>query len=744
MQQTLFPMKNKPVPTGFSGFLSSRDLNTAQQEAVGTVHGPVLVIAGAGSGKTRTLVYRLAHLVEQGVAPEGILLLTFTRKAAQEMLHRAGLLLDQCCRQITGGTFHAVANMLLRRHGRHLGYGANFTILDQADAEGIVNLLKSSLNLGGESKRFPSRRVIAAILSKSVNKGVSLEELVENEYGHLIDFLDDLLAIGKHYRQFKMEHGLMDYDDLLVNWRRLLREFPEVKAELCARFTHIMVDEYQDTNPIQAEIVRLMAAVHNNVMVVGDDSQSIYSFRGADFRNIMDFPKLFPDTRVIRLEENYRSTQKILDVTNAIIDQAREKYSKTLFTSIQGGEMPLVHGARDEGAQARYVAEKIVELQKSGSAPKEIAVLFRSGFHSYKLELELGRLHIDFEKRGGLKLTESAHIKDVLAYLRIAANPHDYLSWNRLLLQLDKVGPRTAENILARIKSVEDPLAALVDYPAGKSWQAGFEELLKILARLRQPGLNTREMFAWIMEYYQPLFERLYYDDYPRRRRDLDQLELIMAGYDSLQPFLDDASLDPPQAGSDRGAGADGKLILSTIHSAKGLEWDNVFVINLAAGRFPSGQAEGSAQMEEERRLFYVAATRARKRLFFVYPREVVSFGGQREDGGISPFLQEIPHGLTQTAYCSGFRQALAGSGALPETGPGCAGHKGPPETRGPAGLVAAAPDAVFLPGTRVRHQFFGEGVVQKSAGPRSVEVSFQRYGKKILHLDYAKLEIRS
>ena len=743
MQQTLFPMKKKTAPSGPAGRVGIRDLNPAQQEAVTTMHGPVLVIAGAGSGKTRTLVHRLAHLVEEGVAPEGILLLTFTRRAAQEMLHRAGLLLDRSCGQITGGTFHAVANMLLRRHGRHLGYGPNFTILDQSDAEGIVNLLKSSLNLGGESKRFPSRRVVAAILSKSVNKGVSVAELVEGEYGHLIDFLDDLLAIGEHYRRFKMEHGLMDYDDLLVNWRRLLAEFPEVRAELVARFSHIMVDEYQDTNPIQAEIVRLMAPARNNVMVVGDDSQSIYSFRGADFRNIMDFPKLFPGARIIRLEENYRSTQKILDVGNAIIERAREKYSKTLFTRIEGGETPLVHGARDEGAQARWVAERIMELRDSGVPPEEIAVLFRSGFHSYKLEMELARLAVDFEKRGGLKLTESAHIKDVLAYLRIAANPHDYLSWNRLLLQLDKVGPRTAESILGRIKSAADPLAELDTFQAGKSWQAGFRKLLDILIWLRQPGLGMGEMFNRVMEYYQPLFERLYYDDFPRRARDLDQLGLIMAGYDSLQPFLDDTSLDPPQAGSDRAEGEGGKLVLSTIHSAKGLEWDNVFVINLAGGRFPSAQAEGSEQMEEERRLFYVAATRARKRLFLVYPQEVVSFGGQRENGGISPFLAEIPHGLTRTGSGNG-RQFLAGSRAPKETESVFAGPFGSGSKSSRSTLAGAAPATDFLPGTRVRHQFFGEGVVERSTGPRSVEVSFQRYGKKILHLDYAKLEIRS
>ena len=387
MQATLFPMTPKPQPARSASQISRKALNEAQYEAVTTVSGPVLVIAGAGSGKTRTLVYRLAHLVEQGVPPEQILLLTFTRKAAQEMLHRASLLLDDSCRRVMGGTFHATANLLLRRYCRHLGYAANFTIIDQSDAEGIVNLLKSSLNLGGENKRFPSKRVVISILSKSVNKGLGIEELIEAEYGHFHDFADDLKTIALHYQRFKLEHSLMDYDDLLVNWRRILEEFPEVHAELANRFSHIMVDEYQDTNPIQAAIVRLMAAKHNNVMVVGDDSQSIYSFRGADFRNIMDFPNLFPATRLIRLEENYRSTQKILDLTNAIIEKAQEKYTKTLFTNITGGEKPVVYGARDEATQARYVTEKIVALREAGEPLDEIAVLFRSGFHSYKLEL---------------------------------------------------------------------------------------------------------------------------------------------------------------------------------------------------------------------------------------------------------------------------------------------------------------------------------------------------------------------
>lgn len=741
MQQSLFPTTHTPPQESTAGRISRKALNESQYEAVTTVSGPILVIAGAGSGKTRTLVYRLAHLVEQGIAPEQILLLTFTRKAAQEMLARASLLIDDSCQRVMGGTFHAVANLLLRRYCRYLGYPANFTIIDQSDAEGIVNLLKSSLNMGRESKRFPSKRVVINILSKAVNKGMSIDELVGDEYGHLDDFIDDLITIRKHYEKFKLEHGLMDYDDLLINWRKLLADFPEVREELSARFSHIMVDEYQDTNPIQAEIVRQMASAHNNVMVVGDDSQSIYSFRGADFRNIMDFPSLFPGAKVLRLEENYRSTQKILDVTNAIIERAQEKYTKTLFTSIEGGDKPFVYGARDESSQARYVADKIVALCDEGVDLSEIAVLFRSGFHSYKLELELANRQIEFEKRGGLKLTESAHIKDVLSYLRIIENPQDHLSWNRLLLQLDKVGPKTAQNILSRVKSAEDPLVALKDYPTGKSWHKGFHELLVLLEELRRPGLAMREMFPMVMEYYQPVFERVYHDDYPRRRKDLDQLETIMAGYESLQAFLDDTSLDPPQIETEGGgADSDKRMILSTIHSAKGLEWDTVFVINLADGKFPSSQAILPEQREEERRLLYVAATRARKRLFLVYPLEVPSYESYGAKGGISPFLEEIPHGLTQIGETrKSWQVQPAAYGRLPEP-PARTGFGIPARKKESSVAIASADN--LRAGIRVRHPFFGEGVVEKVVGPRNVEVLFPRHGRKTLHLDYAKLEV--
>src|SRR5210317_714749 len=391
------------------------------------------------------------------------------------MLWRASLLLDESCQDVAGGTFHAMASMLLRRYGYHIGYAPNFTIIDRSDAEGIINILKSSLALAGAGKRFPTKRVILNMISKAVNRSMDLESLLYDEYEHLEEFLGDIILLHDHYEKFKFEHGLMDYDDLLVNLRQVLKENQQVRQEISARFRYVMVDEYQDTNAIQAEIVRLIAAAHDNVMAVGDDSQSIYSFRGADFRNIMDFPRIFPDAKIIKLEENYRSTQPILSMTNAIIDQADEKYTKTLFTSVAGGGKPELYSAADAGEEAVYVAGRIAELQKEGLALKEMAVLFRSGFHSYKLEIELASRGIPFEKRGGLKLTESAHIKDMLSYFRLLVNDQDNLSWNRILLLLDKVGPKTAERILAALKSADEPFAALAEYPAAPGWQKGVE-----------------------------------------------------------------------------------------------------------------------------------------------------------------------------------------------------------------------------------------------------------------------------
>jgi len=732
MQQNLFS-EGPGTPAGEQepSAINPDTLNEAQYAAVTHGEGPVLVIAGAGSGKTRTLVYRMAFLLEQGVAPESILLLTFTRRAAQEMLSRASRITDQSCHRIPGGTFHATSNMLLRRYGHHLGFGSGFTIIDRSDAEGIINLIKSSLGLAGAGKRFPSKRIILNLLSGSVNKARPIEDLVFESYIHLSEFIDDFHKIRQHYIQFKLDHGLMDYDDLLVNWQRLLAESEQGRREVCSRFQYILVDEYQDTNLIQAEIVRLLADDHDNVMVVGDDAQSIYSFRGADFYNIMRFPDQFPGTRIIKLEQNYRSTQPILSLTNSIIEHAEEKFTKKLFSQIDGSVKPVVYTARNEAAEARFIVDTIKGLKDQGTETSEIAILFRSGFHSYKLEMELTSRYLDYEKRGGLKLTESAHIKDVLSFLRILINPWDTLSWNRILLHLDKVGPKTAQKILAKVTEQDDPIEALLLYRPAAGWKEGFERLTAALEGMRRAELTPAAVFDLVMEYYEPILKKIYYDDYPKRQRDLDQIKVLIGGYGDLQSFVDDTALDPPESipGEDQSADKQ-QLILSTIHSAKGLEWDVVFVIGLAEGRFPHQNSTPGEQWEEERRLLYVAATRAKKQLFLSYPRELMTPDRRFHRTVMSPFLREINPGLYEhedpaptctPSYTAGSSDALPSLKSQKKT---------------------ASARIQFAAGMMVKHPFFGIGTIKAIPGPRRVEVHFDRHGDKILHLDYAKLEV--
>ncbi len=725
------PDKNKVAP---DSSVSSRTLNPAQYAAVTHGDGPVLVIAGAGSGKTRTLIFRVACLIERGVAPESIMLLTFTRRSAQEMLYRAARLTDQSCQRVIGGTFHATANMLIRQHGHHLGFPQGFTIIDRGDAEGIINLIKSSLGLAGAGKKFPGKRVIMNLISGAVNKSRPLEELVFENCTHLSEFISDFNKIKDHYNQFKIDHALMDYDDLLVNWQRLLGESDQAGSEICNRFHHILVDEYQDTNLIQAEIVRLLCKNHNNVMVVGDDAQSIYSFRGANFYNIMSFPDQFPGTTVIKLEQNYRSTQPILNLTNNIISQAQEKFTKSLFTKIEGGITPELFSGISEAAEARFVVETIKKLLATGTPKQEIAVLFRSGFHSYKLEMELGSHGLDFEKRGGLKLTESAHTKDALSFLRIMVNPWDNISWNRILLHLDKVGPKTAQKIIAAISESDNPVNALNDYQPSPTWRQGFTKLLELFIKLQTDALTPAAQFDLIMEYYQPILERIHYDDYPKRNKELDHIRSLIGGYSDLQSFIDDTTLNPPElTAADQDTIPENNIILSTIHSGKGLEWDVVFVISLAEGRFPhQNTLLGSEQWEEERRLLYVAATRAKKQLFLTYPRQLMTPERQIRRAVMSPFLREINPGLY-------YRQepgrphdnSVANSSGL--------ALSEPVSRREKKKTISARIE--FKAGMAVIHPLFGPGTIKSIPGPRRVEIFFDRHGVKILHLDYTRLE---
>jgi DNA helicase-2/ATP-dependent DNA helicase PcrA len=625
------------------------ELNPPQLEAVNLIEGAVIVIAGAGSGKTRTLVYRVARLVEAGIPPENILLLTFTRKAAQEMLRRASLKIGTRCERVKGGTFHSVANSLLRRYAHLIGYEPTFTILDRADTEDVINVLRTDMGLSEKGRRFPRKRTIAEMYSKANNLVVPLSQVVERDYYQFQEDLDDLLALQDRYEQYKQLNQLMDYDDLLINFKNLLANNREVRAEISRQFRYIMVDEYQDTNLPQADIVRLMAFDHDNVMVVGDDSQSIYSFRGANFRNIMDFPSLFPDARVITLEENYRSTQPILDLTNVIINNAREKYTKHLFTRKSEGAPPAVLAAENENYQSRFICQKVLELREEGVPLDDMAVLCRAAFHSFDLEIELGRHNIPFVKYGGFKFIETAHVKDILAYLRVINNPRDGISWYRVLMLVEKVGPQTSRRIIKWLVSSGQGPEGLIDYPHKGAYAEGIATLRELFAELNQKGLTIPDQVGIICRYYEPVLSRKY-DDYPKRLKDLEHLQNITDRYRDLNHFLSDVTLEPPNESvsdvSPEGPD-DERLVLSTIHSAKGLEWNTVFIIWALEGKFPSSYAYSREEdMEEERRLMYVAATRAKENLIVTYPINIYDRISGETLSKPSRFLREIPPGL--------------------------------------------------------------------------------------------------
>lgn len=600
-------------------------LNSQQLAAVTAGEGPSLVIAGAGSGKTRTLVYRVAYLIDSGVDPSNILLLTFTRKSAQEMLQRAGELIGARSERVCGGTFHSVANLLLRRYGRSIGVEPGFTILDRGDAEDLIALVRSQLGLNEKDKRFPRKGTIMEMISKSENTLRSLEEIILDEFGHFADHIEDLSRLKTAYQSAKRQKQLLDYDDLLVMLRQLLLLDETARMTISRQFRYILVDEYQDTNRLQAEVVRKLAATHNNVMVVGDDSQSIYAFRGATFKNIMEFPQLFPGTQIYKLEENYRSTQPILNLANCIIDEAAEKYTKRLFTRKIDGPLPSLVEAAGENTQSRFIAQKILELREEGVPLSEVAVLFRSSFHSFDLEIELSRKGLPFIKRGGVKFIETAHVKDLLAHVRVIANPLDTVSWNRVLMLVEGVGPKKAHDLLAAIVKGGQPFEVLRGV-SGRSGQ-GLKNLANTLESLS--GADDRspsEQVNHIYEYYLPILKEQY-DDYPKRTRDLDHLHTIAEGYPGVNEFLADLALEPPD-GSASGVDApdrdDERLVLSTIHSAKGLEWQAVFVIWIVDGRFPSVYSfVADEDLEEERRLFYVSVTRAKRHLFLTYPINV-------------------------------------------------------------------------------------------------------------------------
>jgi DNA helicase-2/ATP-dependent DNA helicase PcrA len=623
------------------------ELNPSQYEAAVTHQGPLLVLAGAGSGKTRTLVFRVARMVEEGIDPASILLMTFTRRAAEEMLQRVEALLGSRCDRVTGGTFHSFANTILRRYAQLLGLANAFTILDRSDSEDVINLIRSRMGLDKKERRFPRKQTIMEILSLAANKTCGVAAVLDEQFPHLFNELDELGQIEEYYRNYKHERSLLDYDDLLTYLCDLLRGHPELAERLSHTFRYIMVDEYQDTNRLQADIVRLLAHSHDNVMAVGDDAQSIYSFRGATVRNIFEFPNLFPDTKVIKLEENYRSTQPILDLSNEIILQAKESYTKNLFTRREAGIKPVLVEAESERYQSRFVAQKILELHESGVPLPEMAVLFRSSFHSFDLEIELSKRNIQFVKRGGFKFIETTHIKDVLAHLRIIANPQDAVSWYRVLLLLDGVGPKSSEAILAHVLDGPDQFQGLATYRGRGAVTAALKNLAEALQQAKAEELKPAEQLEIIVRYYLPILKRRHRDDSPKRQKDLEHFTIITERYRSLDRMLSDMALEPPTNSVDNVLATQGEdeglLTLSTIHSAKGLEWHSVFIIWAVEGRFPSLYNKDDDELEEERRLMYVAATRAKENLFITYPINIFDRATGMVLSRPSRFLDGIP-----------------------------------------------------------------------------------------------------
>ena len=570
-----------------------KELNPSQFEAVNITKGPLLVIAGAGSGKTRTLTYRVARLVEEGISPSAILLLTFTRKAAQEMLKRASRLLDNRCEGVAGGTFHSFAYSILRKYASKIGFDHGFSIIDRSDSENLISMIRKEMKGVSTSGSLPRKQTLANIFSRAVNKNMSMEDIISEDYPHFSRHLESIQGISNGYRKQKAAHNFFDYDDLLIYLEMLLKDHPYVREKICSTYYYLMVDEYQDTNKIQAEIVHLLAG-NNNVMVVGDDSQSIYAFRGANFENIIRFPENFPGTRIIRLEENYRSVEPILKLTNVIIDRAKQKYSKTLFTRKSGGSLPLLVNAGSENRQSQFVVERIRTLNRNGVPLNQIAVLFRASFHSFVLEIELNREGIPFVKVGGFKFIESAHIKDVLAHVRLLYNPYDRLSWYRILLLLDHIGPKTALDIFESISSEQSGYSGLFKKKLKPKQSKSLDRLKNLFSWIDPSEMSVVRLGEAVVKYYTPILQKKY-DDHPKRVKDLEHFMTIMERYDNLERFLADMALEPPNTSSMtvflRTIQTDDRLILSTIHSAKGLEWHTVFIIWALDGRFPSTHA---------------------------------------------------------------------------------------------------------------------------------------------------------
>jgi DNA helicase-2/ATP-dependent DNA helicase PcrA len=663
-------------------------LNSEQLEVVMAGEGPMLVIAGAGSGKTRTLTYRVSRLIEDGTDPSDILLLTFTNKASREMLSRVEELVTIDTRRIWGGTFHSIGNRLLRHHAEAIGYRSNFTILDEEDSKEMMESAVSSLGIKTLEKRFPKGDVLIDIYSFLINTRTPLELHLEDNYPHFMMFGDEIVNVFRRYKERKRGANAMDFDDLLVFWKVLLDDHAEIAESLRRRFRHILVDEYQDTNKLQADIIDAMASVRRNVMVVGDDAQSIYSFRGASFENILTFPLRFPDATIHKLETNYRSTRQILQLANASIAANRFQFRKELQAVRGDGPDPAVVGVDDVYEQAAFVAQRILELRDEGESLGHIAVLYRSHYQSLELQMELTRRNIPYEIRSGVRFFEQAHIKDVLAYLKVVTNTRDELSWKRMLKLYPKIGEKTAAEVWGRISESVNPLERFLKGldVSGRGAAGSMKSAASLLRVLSGDSMkrNPSESIRLIVERGYGDYARSKFPNAQARLDDLEQLSQYALRYEDVEEFLAEVALANPIAGEDVAVVGpeDEKIVLSSVHQAKGLEWRAVFVIWLADGRFPSQRAlrvpggiirvkpdllhealpllegatqdapvidaEGTRELvipgeEEERRLFYVAVTRAVQELYLVFPVMARDRGGMDILMEPSRFVRELP-----------------------------------------------------------------------------------------------------
>ncbi|MDL2272096.1 ATP-dependent helicase [Desulfovibrio sp. OttesenSCG-928-I05] len=764
----------------------AKELNPAQLEAATTLDGPVLVIAGAGSGKTRTIVFRLANLVESGVPASSILLLTFTRKASREMVERAVFLLGQSgmgdiaqgpgLAAVQGGTFHAYAYSVLRLF-RPEGFSRDASIMDSADTIAALQHCKENLKLGKGDSSFPKLQTVQSYISKSRNREQDLDLILQREAQHLLPHAGDMLLLADAYAAFKKEQGVLDYDDLLFTLEDTLRSRPEALAWCRGRHSHIMVDEYQDTNLVQARLAALLAGVDKdvtgghdrsavgNIMAVGDDAQSIYAFRGATVRNILRFPEIFPGTKIIRLEENYRSTQPVLDLTNAILENAPEGYAKHLFTRKEGGEKPRVIRPVSDLSQANIVAGRIVELLQD-YPPHEIAVLFRAGFQSYHLEVQLNKLGIRFRKYGGIRYSEAAHVKDLMSYLRLMLNPLDFTAFQRIALLSRGVGPKTVLKLYQAVQTGDSKALdkARAKYPS-------LAEDLAFLDYLRGHEFSPSMAFSETLRHYTPRLEEQFPDDYPRRLQGLEQLGQVAAMYSDMDLFVTDLSLEDP-LGNDEERDT---VVLSTIHSAKGLEWKAVIVLDLVEDRFPSRHAMVRPDdFEEERRLMYVACTRAGESLDLSAPATLYD----RSAGGTtpatpSPFIREIAPGLYDewqesfsgglvprkrpgdtvpgAAYSSlGIPAAAAAPvrpaprripgaprGAVQDVDPAI-GWQLPPDPASTQAIPSSQPPAKL---GYCSHRIFGRGKIVQHLPPDKYKVNFPGMGLKVIMAAYLTME---